>query len=206
MNHRIELKDSQREIHHFRLRLMLCVSFVLLLFFLLLARFIYLQVIKHSHYETLAENNRISIVPIVPSRGVIRDRNGEVLARNYSGYTLEITPGKVKDMEGLINQLALLVDISNKDRKRFKKLLTESRNFDSLPIRNRLTDIEVARMAAQVFRFPGVEIKARLFREYPHRELTSHFIGYISRINDEDLKIIEESNENSNYLGTDYIG
>ncbi|MEQ1674918.1 MAG: penicillin-binding protein 2 [Candidatus Nitrotoga sp.] len=206
MNHRVELKDSQREIHHFRLRLMLCVSIVLLMFFLLLVRFVYLQVIKHSHYETLAENNRISIVPIVPSRGVIRDRNGEVLARNYSGYTLEITPSKVNDMEGLINQLALLVDISNKDRKRFKKLLTESRNFNSLPIRNRLTDVEVARMAAQVFRFPGVEIKARLFREYPHRELTSHFIGYISRINDEDLKIIEESNENSNYLGTDYIG
>ncbi len=206
MNHRVELKDSQREIHHFRLRLMLCVSFVLLMFFLLLARFVYLQVIKHSHYETLAENNRISIVPIVPSRGVILDRNGEVLARNYSGYTLEITPGKVNDMEDLINQLAQLVDISSKDRKRFKKLLTESRNFNSLPIRNRLTDAEVARMAAQIFRFPGVEIKARLFREYPYRELTSHFIGYISRINDEDLKIIGESDEDSNYLGTDYIG
>lgn len=206
MNHRVELKDSQREIHHFRLRLMLCASFVLLMFFLLLARFVYLQVIKHSHYETLAENNRISIVPVVPSRGIIRDRNGEVLARNYSGYTLEITPGKVNDLEGLINQLAQLVDISNKDRKRFKKLLTESRNFNSLPIRNRLTDVEVARMAAQIFRFPGVEIKARLFREYPHRELTSHFIGYISRINDEDLKTIGEGEENSNYLGTDYIG
>ncbi|MEQ1838140.1 MAG: penicillin-binding protein 2 [Candidatus Nitrotoga sp.] len=206
MNHRVEFKDSQREIHHFRLRLMLCLGFVLLLFFLLLARFVYLQVIKHSHYETLAENNRISIVPIVPSRGVIRDRNGEVLARNYSGYTLEITPSKVKDMEGIINQLALLVNISNKDRKRFKKLLAESRNFNSLPIRSRLTDVEVARMAAQVYRFPGVGIKARLFREYPHRELTSHFIGYISRINDEDLKIIEESEEGSNYLGTDYIG
>jgi len=206
MNHRVEFKDSRREIYHFRLRLMLCVGFVLLLFFLLLARFVYLQVIKYSHYKTLAENNRISIVPIVPSRGVIRDRNGEVLARNYSGYTLEITPSKVKNIEDLINQLALLVDISNKDRKRFKKLLTESRNFNSLPIRNRLTDVEVARMAAQVYRFPGVEIKARLFREYPYRELTSHFIGYISRINDEDLRIIEENNEDSNYLGTDYIG
>lgn len=206
MNHRVELKNTQREIHHFRLRLMLCVGFVLLLFFLLLARFVYLQVIKHSHYETLAENNRISIVPIVPSRGTIRDRNGEVLARNYSGYTLEITPSKVKDMEDLISQLALLVDISNKDRKRFKKLLTESRNFNSLPIRSRLTDVEVARMAAQIYRFPSVEIKARLFREYPHRELTSHFIGYISRINDEDLKIIDAGEDSSNYLGTDYIG
>lgn len=206
MNHRVELKNTQREIYHFRLRLMLCLGFVLLLFFLLLARFVYLQVIKYSHYETLAENNRISIVPIVPSRGVILDRNGEVLARNYSGYTLEITPNKVANMEELINQLATLVDISNKDRKRFNKLLTESRNFNSLPIRSRLTDVEVARMATQIYRFPGVEIKARLFREYPHRELTSHFIGYISRINNEDMKIIEAGENASNYLGTDYIG
>ena len=206
MNRRVELRNSQREIHNFRSRLMFGVGLVLVMFSLLLIRFVYLQIIKHSHYETLAENNRISIVPIVPSRGVIVDRNGEILARNYSGYTLEITPSKVADIEALISELSLLVDITAKDRKRFKKLLAESRNFESLPIRNRLSDEEVARFAAQRYRFKGVDIKARLFREYPHRELTSHFIGYIGRINEQDMSLLEASEDATNYLGSDYIG
>ena len=123
----------------------------------------------------------------MPNRGLILDRNGVILAHNYSGYTLEITPSKVADLEATIDQLAQLVDIQPKDRKRFKKLLAESHNFESLPIRNRLSDEEVARFAAQSYRFPGVEIKARLFREYPYNDETSHLIGYIGRINDSDI-------------------
>jgi penicillin-binding protein 2 len=207
MKRRVELKNSQREIYYFRLRLALGISFVLVLLSILLARFIYLQVIKHDHFHTLAENNRISIVPIVPNRGLILDRNGVILAHNYSGYTLEITPNKVADLEATINQLAELVDIQPRDRKRFKKLLAESHNFESLSIRNRLSDEEVARFAAQSYRFPGVEIKARLFRDYPYSERTSHLIGYIGRINQSDKDQLEENEEvAANYRGSDYIG
>lgn len=206
MNHSVELKDHQRELYYFKLRLVIAAGLVLLLFFLLFLRFFYLQVLQHEHYSTLAENNRISIVPIVPNRGLILDRNGAVLAHNYSAYTLEITPSKVENLEALINQLANLVEITPKDRKRFRKLLEESKNFESLPIRTRLNDVEVARFAVNHYRFPGVEIKARLFRHYPLGEITSHVIGYISRINDDDLEWLEEKEELSNYRGSDYIG
>ncbi len=206
MKRRVEFKNIQREIYHFRLRLALSLGFVLVMLLLLLARFVYLQVVKHSHYQTLAENNRISVVPIVPNRGLILDRNGVVLAHSYSGYTLEITPSKVGDLEATIEQLAQIVEIQPKDRKRFKKLLTERRDFESLPIRNRLSDEEVARFAAQRYRFDGVEIKARPFREYPYRELTSHLIGYIGRINESDIQQLEEDDRAANYRGSDYIG
>ncbi len=206
MNRRVEFKNHQREIHYFRLRLVISLGFVLTLLFLLLVRFVYLQVVRHGHYHTLAENNRVSIVPIVPNRGLILDRNGVVLAHNYSGYTLEITPSKVNDLDAVIDELDTLVSIQPKDRKRFKKLLAESKNFESLPIRSRLTDEEVARFAVQRYRFPGVEIKARLFREYPYREHTSHLIGYIGRINESEIQQFEASESAANYRGTDHIG
>ena len=206
MKRHVELKNTQREIYYFRLRLMLSLGFVLVMLFMLLARFVYLQIVKHSHYQTLAENNRISVVPIVPNRGLILDRNGVVLAHNSSGYTLEITSSKVGDLEATIDQLAQLVDIQPKHRKRFKKLLAESHTFESQPIRNHLSDEEVAHFAAQSYRFPGVEIKARLFREYPYNEQTSHLIGYIGRINENDIKQLEEDETAANYRGSDYIG
>ncbi len=206
MNDHVELKNHQREIYYFRLRLVLSLGFVLVLLFILLARFVYLQAIRHSHYQTLAENNRISVVPIAPNRGLILDRNGVVLAHNYSGYTLEITPSKAGELEAVIDELSMLVDIQPKDRRRFKKLLAESRNFESLPIRNRLSDEEVARFAAQRYRFPGIEIKARLFREYPYRELTSHLIGYIGRINQTETQQLEQDGTVANYRGSNHIG
>jgi penicillin-binding protein 2 len=202
----VELKNHQREIYYFRFRLILSLGFVLLLMFILLTRFAYLQIVRHDYFHTLAENNRISIVPIVPNRGLILDRNGVVLAHNYSGYTLEITPSKVTDLEATIDALSSLVEIQAKDRKRFKKLLTESKTFESLPIRNRLSDEEVARFAAQRYRFPGVEIKARLFREYPFGEGTAHLIGYIGRITDSDIERLEDDDLAGNYRGSDYLG
>jgi penicillin-binding protein 2 len=165
-----------------------------------------LQVVQHRHYQTLAETNRIAIVPIVPNRGVIRDRNGIVLAQSYSAYTLEIQPARVKDLEQTIDALAEVIDIQPRDRRRFKKLMDESKSFESLPIRTRLTDNEVARFAVNRYRFPGVEIKARLFRQYPYAELASHVVGYIGRINDRDVARIEEWGESANYKGSDYIG
>jgi penicillin-binding protein 2 len=206
MKRRVEIRNHQREIYYFRLRLALSVGFVLLLLLVLLGRFVYLQVVRHAYYSTMAENNRISVVPIAPNRGLILDRNGVVLARNFAGYTLEITPSKVDDLDATIDELAKLVDIQPKDRKRFKKLLAESHDFESLPIRSRLNDEEVARFAAQRYRFPGVEIKARLFREYPYHEATSHLIGYVGRINDQDLDRLEEEDQLANYRGSDYIG
>ena len=202
----VEIKNHQREIFYFRLRLVVSIGFVLALLAILLARFIYLQVARHDHYQTLAESNRISVVPIVPNRGLILDRNGVVLAHNYSGYTLEIVPSKTADLEATINELSTLVEITHKDRKRFNKLLAERRNFETLMIRNRLTDAEVARFAAQQYRFPGVEIRARLFRDYPYGEKTAHLIGYVGRINQTDVEQLEENDLAANYRGSDYIG
>ena len=202
-----EFKNTERELYYFRLRLSAVGIFVFICFGLLLARFLWLQVFKHSDYAAQAEENRISIVPIVPNRGLILDRNGTVLARNFSAYTLEITPSKIRtDLDTLIDELSTVVEIQAKDRKRFRKLLEESKNFESTPIRTRLTDEEVARFTAQRYRFPGVEIQARLFRQYPLGETASHVIGYIGRINQKEAAKIEDSEDATNYAGTEYIG
>lgn len=206
MKHRHIIKNHQLEQHYFRIRLAIGGALVFIMFLLLASRFFYVQVAQHDHYQTLAEANRISIVPIVPNRGLILDRNGVLLARNYSAYTLEITPSKIKSLESTINELSTLVEITAKDRKRFKKLQEESHNFESLPIRTRLNEVELARFAVNRYRFPGVEVKARLFRHYPLMELASHAIGYIGRINDKDLEKLEENNEMANYRGSDHIG
>lgn len=202
-----ELKNTERELYLFRVRLFFVGVIVLLCFIVLFSRFIWLQVIKYDHYATKANDNRISVVPIVPNRGLILDRNGVVLARNFSAYTLEITPSKInQDLDALIDELAILVDIQPKHRKRLRKLIEESKSFESLPIRTRLSEEEVARFTAQKFRFPGVEVQARLFRQYPLGDTASHVIGYIGRINTRDAKKIEENNDDANYKGTNYIG
>jgi penicillin-binding protein 2 len=202
----MEFKNPQEELERFRSRLAVAGGIVLFCFALLFIRFVWLQVVQHDYYQTRAEDNRISLVPIVPNRGLILDRNGVVLARNYSAYTLEITPSKTRDLEQVIDGLASIIDIQPKDRKRFKKLLEESRNFESLPIRTRLTDEEVAKFIAHRYRFPGVEIKARLFRQYPGGAFASHMLGYIGRVTDRDLEKIEEKDQDANYRGTDHFG
>ena len=202
-----ELRDTRAEIQRFQDRVLVVQWVVLCCFLLLASRLAYLQVVRHEDLLAQAENNRTAILPTVPPRGMILDRNGVVLASNYSAYTLEITPSKVKDLEATINELAELIDIQTKDRRRFKRLREESKSFDSLPIRNRLTDEEVARFSAQSYRFPGIEIKARLFRQYPYSELASHVIGYIGRINQRDKERLEEDEDAAaNYRGTEYIG
>lgn len=203
----IELKNTERELRNFHLRLSVMGVLVVICFALLVARIVWLQVYKHDDYAAQAEENRISVVPVVPNRGLIYDRNGVLLARNYSAYTLEITPSKIRnDLESVIDELATLIEITPKDRKNFKKLLEESRNFESVPIRTRLSDEEVARFAVNRFRFPGVEIQARLFRQYPLGDVAAHVIGFIGRINQKDAKKIEEMEDAANYAGTDYIG
>ena len=203
-----ELRDVERELGRFRGRLLAAALAVFVAFALLGARMVYLQVYQHQELATQAENNRIAIVPIVPNRGLILDRNGVVLANNYSAYTLEIMPSKVSDLDATIDALAKIVDIGPRDRRRFKRALDESKSVESLPLRTKLSDEEVARFTAQRFRFPGVEVRARLFRNYPLGDVGSHLIGYIGRINQAEKKAMEDWPEEAlaNYRGTEYIG
>jgi len=202
----MELRNVEADLARFRTRVFVVSVVVFLCFMLLIARLVYLQIWRHDDLRAQAESNRTSIVPIVPNRGLILDRNGIVLASNYSAYTLEITPSKSGGIEQTLDDLSQVLDITPRDRRRFKKLMEESKSFESLPVRTRLTDTEVARFAAQRFRFPGVEIKARLFRNYPYGELASHVIGYIGRINRAEKEKIEDADDQANYRGTEYMG
>jgi penicillin-binding protein 2 len=201
-----ELKNINAEVGRFRQRAMIASVGVLVLFFLLALRLVYLQLIRHEDLLGQAESNRTAIVPVVPNRGLIHDREGHVLATNYSAYTLEITPSKSVNLPATLEQLATIVDIQPRHLRRFRKQMEESKSFESIPIRTRLSQAEVARFAAQKFRFPGVEIQARLFRSYPHGELASHVIGYIGRINQREKQQIEENDPDGNYRGTEFIG
>ncbi len=203
---RAELKNYQHEQYYFKLRLGFAAFVVLALFGILATRFFYLQVNQYKHYQTLAENNRISLTPIVPNRGLILDKNGVVLAHNFFVYTLEITPSKIANLEATIVDISKLVEVSALDRKRFNKLRDESRNFESVPIRTHLNEVEAARFAVNHYRFPGVEIKSRLFRHYPMGKLGAHMLGYIGRINDKDLSNLEKAGDLSNYKGSDHVG
>jgi|SoiMethySBSTD1v2_1073268.scaffolds.fasta_scaffold16480_8 penicillin-binding protein 2 len=201
-----EIRNSERELAQFQLRIGIAGVAVIVAFCLLAVRFFYLQVFQHDVYRAKAEDNRISIVPVLPNRGLLLDRNGVIVARNYQGYTLEIFPRKVASLQGTIDELAELVDIQPRDRARFRKLLQETRNAESLPIRSRLSDEEAARFAANRFRYEGVELKARLFRQYPYGEVGSHLLGYLGRINTADQQRLEEEGVDANYRGTDFIG
>jgi penicillin-binding protein 2 len=206
INPGIEIRNAQLEIHHFRVRLALAASLVFFMFLVLVGRIFYLQVVKHGELYTLAEANRISIVPVAPNRGLIVDRNGIVLAHNYSAYTLEVQPHRIANLNSLIDEVATLVEITPRDRRRFRKLLEETKSVGTLPIRTRLTDEEIARFAAHRYRFPGVEINARLFRQYPQGEIFSHVVGFIGRINQREVEELENEGLMANYRGTDNIG
>jgi penicillin-binding protein 2 len=200
------LRNPEREVHYFRLRVLVAMGFVIACFALLGARFSWLQVLKHDDYLAQAELNRIAVLPVTPNRGLIKDRHGRIIARNYSAYTLEITPSKVTDLDQTIDRLAQVVDIQPRDRRRFRKLLEDTKRFDTVPIRTRLSDEEVARFTAQRFRFPGVDLRARLFRDYPLGQTGSHMLGYIGRISQRDLERIEKMSDPAAYHGTEHIG
>ena len=200
------MRNPEREVHYFRLRVLVAMAFVLFCFTLLGARFAWLQVVKHEAYLAQAEQNRIAVLPVAPNRGLIKDRHGRIIARNYSAYTLEITPSKVASLEQTIDQLAQVVEVQPRDRRRFKKLMEDTKRFDSVPIRTRLSDEEVARFTAQRYRFPGVELRARLFRDYPLGQVGSHMLGYIGRISQRDLERIEKLGDPAAYAGTDHMG
>ncbi|MDR2875705.1 MAG: penicillin-binding protein 2 [Methylobacillus sp.] len=206
MNSRFTLRNTRQEQYSFRMRLGAAAAFMLIFFGLLAARFFYLQITRYDYYHTQAENNRISLVPTPPARGLILDRNGVKLADNFFAYTLEITPSKVAKLDETISELSRLVEITPADRRRFDKLHEQSRDFERIPLRTQLTELEAARFAVERYRFPGVELYTRQFRYYPKGAVGVHIIGYIGRINDADQKNLMESNKFNNYKGSDHIG
>ncbi len=201
-----EFKRPEEALYAFRRRVVVAVLFVVICFGLLASRFYYLQVVQHDYYHARAEGNRVAVLPVVPGRGEIYDRHGEVLARNYSVYTLEINPVRVRNLDATIEALSRIVTIEERDRRRFRRLVLETKYFDSVPIRTHLTDEEVARIAARLYQFPGVEVQARQYRDYPAGPSTAHVVGYIGRINERDIQRIEERGETANYRGSEYIG
>ncbi len=198
----ITIKDYARETRIFHARVAVCTIGAIVLTGVLLLRLLYLQVVSQDHYSTLSQQNRISLAPIQPVRGLIYDRNGQVLAQNFPAYTLEIIPDQVADMEALLGELRQLVQIEQKDLERFYKLRRQRPGFENIVLRARLTEEEAARFAVNRHRLRGAELRARLQRHYPMGALGVHLLGYVGRISDQDLPKIDKTI----YRGMDYIG
>ncbi|MBL4852376.1 MAG: penicillin-binding protein 2 [Gammaproteobacteria bacterium] len=196
------LTDDLRENEQFRRRTIVALIIVILMVSTIIARLFYLQVVNHHHFTTQADDNRVTVVPLAPTRGLIFDRRGRVLAENLPSFTLELIPERVVDLDATINELGRYVDISQRNIQRFYDQLQRKRRHDSIALRSHLSEAEVARFAVNRHRFPGVEINARLLRSYPYGALAVHTLGYVSQINEKELKRIDQSN----YSATDYIG
>ncbi len=202
MSPQIAIKDQIREGQLFSSRAIIALIGIILTLLAIITRMMYLQIIGHEHYTTLSQNNRVSIQPLAPTRGLIFDRNGIILAQNLPTFTLEIIPERVEDIDLTIAELGQIIDISDNDISRFHERLKQKRRFQSIPLRLRLSEEEVARLAVNRHRFPGIEIAARLMREYPQGNLAVHAVGYVARINEKELNEIDPSN----YAATNHIG
>ena len=201
-----QIKNLDRELARFHGRLKAGAAFVALLATALLARAFYLQIVQHDHYIQRAESNRISLVPAAPNRGLILDRNDRILAENYSAYTLELARAQTHDLEATLAMVGQLIEITPGQLRRFRRLLAESHEFETVPLKSKLTDEEVAILAANRYRLPGVEVKARLFRNYQAGPGMAHVVGFIGRINDGDLKRLRADGREQNYKGSVHIG
>ncbi|MES9903116.1 MAG: penicillin-binding protein 2 [Sedimenticola sp.] len=199
---RSTLKNYLQESRLFKSRALVSALFITLLILLLVLRLAKLQILENEHFETLSHDNRVKVAPLPPTRGLIFDRNGTILAQNLPAHSLEIVPEQVKNLDQTLNALSEVITIGESDMKRFQRLRKNPRRFEGIPIRIRLNEEEVARFAVNQHRFPGVEIQARLLRDYPLKEITSHVLGYVGRINPQELQEIDASN----YSGTSYIG
>jgi len=197
-----KLKDYLRETRLFQARAITAAILVVGLLLVLVLRLVTLQIIEHRHFTTLSTDNRVKVEPLPPTRGLIYDRNGVILAQNLPTYSLEIIPEKIDNLEETLLALGEIIDISDSDRKRFQRLKKQRRRFDGVPIKIRLNEEEVAKFAVNRHRFPGISVNAKLLRDYPLKELTAHVLGYVGRINERELKTID----NSNYSGTTHIG
>ncbi|MCN4143727.1 MAG: penicillin-binding protein 2 [Thiohalomonas sp.] len=202
MAQRQHLKDHFIEQRIFHNRSIAAIFFTLILFSVLLSRLFFLQINSHEHFTTLSQNNRVSVQAIPPTRGLIYDRNGIILAENLPSYTLQIIPEQAADIDTLLEKLSLLVNLRDIDIKKFKKEVRRKRRFEGIPLRFRLTDEEVAIVSVNLHRLPGVEIKAQLSRFYPYGKETAHVVGYVGRINEKELKRLSVTN----YSGTNHTG
>jgi penicillin-binding protein 2 len=200
------LKNLDRELARFHGRLKAGGAFVVLLAIALLARTFYLQVGQHDYYIQRAEKNRISLVPTPPNRGMIVDRKDRILAENYSAYTLELSRAQTPDLEASLAEIGRLIEVTPGQVRRFRRLLAESHEFETVPLKNKLTDEEVAILATNRYRLPGVEVKARLFRNYQAGPSMAHVVGFVGRINDRDLERLREDGREQNYRGSAHIG
>ena len=198
----LTIQDRSRESRLFRLRAITACGIVSVLALILVARMIVLQVFEHEHFQTLSEDNRVNIFPVPPTRGLIFDRNGVVLAQNTPTYSLEVIAEAVKNLDPLLVELKRVIPFTVADEKRFRDALTRKRHFESVPLRYRLTPEEVARFAVNRHYFPGVDVRARLARNYPHGPLAVHLVGYVGRINEQELRQLDPVN----YRATDQIG
>jgi penicillin-binding protein 2 len=201
-------KNGEVQAFRFRLRIWIALIVVLLALGLIAARMYVLQVQRHETLFMQAERNRTSVVPVSPPRGRIKDRHGVVLADNEPTFTLEITPARAGRLNDTIEAIGELIELSDRDIRRFQRLVAESRRFESLPLRNRLSAEEMSIIAAQLYRLPGVDIQARNLRHYPLGEVAAHIVGHVGRINQRDLEMMAEWPESrrANYRGTDHIG
>ncbi len=199
---RSQIKDYLSESHLFLGRAVVAGLFVTLCLFALVAQLVWLQISNHEHYITLSRDNRVKLVPLPPVRGLIYDRNGEIIAQNTPTYSLEVTPEQVADIDSTIGQLRQLISIDDDEIQRFKRLVNQRRRFESIPLKIGLSEEELAALAVNRHQFPGIDIEAKLLRQYPKKDITAHVLGYVGRINERELEIID----NSNYAGTSHIG
>lgn len=196
------IKDAARESQLLRVRTLIAAAGIAAMSLALLLRLAHLQVMEHEHFATLSEDNRVKIVPVAPTRGLIFDRNGVVLAENVATFSLELVPEAVDDLPATLDALAQLVEVTEADRQRFQRLLRSSSRFERVPVRLRLSEEEVARFSVDRHRFPGVDVEARLSRHYPLGALTAHVVGYVGRINEEELRRLNVAE----YRGTTHVG
>ncbi|MGD8514266.1 MAG: penicillin-binding protein 2 [Granulosicoccaceae bacterium] len=202
MPRHLRIKDQAVESRLFNRRAITALVLIIIVLLGVFARLFWLQILHHEHFSTLSRNNRVKLVPIPPTRGLIFDRTGTVLAENIPSFSLEVIPEQVDDMDATIAALREVLPISDSDIEHFQRLLRQKRHFDSIPLRYRLNEQEVAHFAVNRHRFNGVDIRARLTRHYPHGTLTAHVVGYVGRIDEKELQRIDAAN----YSATTHIG
>ena len=202
MAYRSHVSDHPFEASIFKFRAIVAAILCLLLLGGLLFRLAWLQIVDYDRFTDLSEHNRIRLMALPPTRGLIYDRNGVILAENKPTFHLEITPEQVDDMDETLKELGEIVSISESEIERFKDQLRVHRSFQSISLRTRLNEDEVARLAVNRHRFPGVDINARLSRYYPQGKLGGHAVGYVGRISEREVAVIDEGN----YRGTTHIG
>lgn len=179
---------------------------ILLLSGVLVANLYNLQIVRFDDYSTRSNDNRIKLVPIAPSRGMIFDRNGTPLALNRTIYQLELMPEKIENLSATLNALRPIVDLTDDDIANFEKERKRSRRFTSIAVKTPLTEVQVARFAVNQFRFPGIEVKGYQRRFYPYGSALTHVIGYVSKINDKDVERLDKEGILPNYAATHDIG